>query len=1421
MKNYNKIISIFLFLFLLTVSNGFSRDTLHLIHLADSEASVPTLETAPNFAALVDEFVNQGESLRLSTLILSSGDNYLPGPFMSASGDRSMRDIFREATGNQSMREGNGRADIQIHNILGVEASAIGNHEFDLGTDFFAGLMEGDIRPGDPRDLGCEFPYLSANLDFSNDGKLSQLYTTDLLKNTDFRTVDIDNPVEKKMAPYTIIEKDNKKYGIVGATTPIVESISSTGGVVAKEPGGRTNNMESLASILQPYVDTLTNEGCEIIILLTHMQQLSLEMELISYLNNVDIIIGGGSNSILADDNDSLFEGDIKVDTYPIKTKNKNGDPALIVNTDGGMKYVGRLYVEFDDSGIVDLSSLNEDISGAWKADSNTVKQFHSDYNDAFEDVNSRAYKVKLITDGLSSVIASKDGNTFGYTNVFLEGRRSSVRTGETNLGNLTADANLWYAKTIDSNVKVSLKNGGGIRAEIGNVTASGVDNFKLIPPIANPIAGKEYGEISQLDIENSMRFNNGLTLFSLTAEQLLEVLNHGVASSGPGATPGQFSQVGGIRFTYDTLRAPGLRVREAWIIDEIGNDIEKIAENGEVIGDPNREIRCVSLGFLVAGGDGYPYPEYKSENESFFNEVDLVAEIQTGQATYANDGTEQDALSEYLALNHNSKLTAFNKKNEGRINLIKPSTKLHLIHLADAEASVPALSTAPNFAALVDKFVKDGDDLGIETLILSSGDNYLPGPFMSGAGDGSMREVFRNATGNPYMREGNGRGDIVIHNILGVQASAIGNHEFDLGTSFFADVIATDIRSEGEARYFGANFPYLSSNLDFSADGNLSDLVTDEVLLNRNFENGFYNINNPSQNEIAKSTIIRQPDGSTYGIIGATTPIVESISSTGDVVASEPGGGTNNMEQLASIINDEVNRLKDKGIDKIILLAHMQQISLEQELIGYLKEVDVVIAGGSNTILADENDRLKVGDVAADTYPIVTKNLDGNTALIVNTDGGYNYLGRLLVEFDSEGNIIENSIDSDISGAWITDDQMLEEQFGSIDNAFSDSSSRAAKVKTITDGIQQVIIDKDGNTFGWTDVFLEGRRSEVRTKETNLGNLTAEANLWYAKTIDNTVEVSLKNGGGIRAEIGNILASGVSNFELVPPVANQLAGKEAGQISQLDIENSMRFNNALTLVTLTAEQLVKTIEHAISASTEGATPGQFPQIAGLRFSWNPNFTAGSRIVDAFIVDENSEISSTLVSNGELQGDPNRSIRVVTLNFLVDGGDSYPYPDFKSENEGFFNEVELNEEGVFSGQATFAEDGTEQDALAEYLITFHKDKNNAWDMIRDYRILDVTTTSVDEEGNSSLEVIAYPNPSTGIVNFRFYLPSIQKVDIKLSNALGQTIAQYDLGTLESGLNNHQIDFRDFISGRYYISISGKSFDTTSVINISK
>ena len=649
--------------------------------------------------------------------------------------------------------------------------------------------------------------------------------------------------------------------------------------------------------------------------------------------------------------------------------------------------------------------------------------------------------------------------------------------------------------------------------------------------------------------------------------------------------------------------------------------------------------------------------------------------------------------------------------------------SRLQLLHASDLEGGVDAVGDAPNFAAVVEALEQDASG---PSILISAGDNYIPGPFFSAAGDGSLRPVFQGVHDTLFglpegslnnIREAGGRADVTIMNIIGFDASALGNHEFDAGTAVVSDIIGTDIRGDtlGDVRWLGAQFPYLSANLDFSGDGNLSGLFTDQVLPNTAFQSTPDDLGAAgAAPKIAPYTIIDLGNGERAAVIGGTTPKLDSITSPGGVQVREPGAGSDDMAALASILQPAIDtaRQGDDGalgtaddIDKIILVTHLQQISLEEELIPLLSGVDIAVAGGGDTLLANNTERLRTGDTADRAYPIVTTNLDGDPALIVSTPGEYAYVGRLVVDFDANGVLLADHLNSAVNDAYPTDSNGVQSLWGDLDAPFADGT-KGAQVKRLTDAIEGVVTDKDGNVFGRSLVFLEGRRDFVRTEETNLGNLTADANLAMARQTDAATVISIKNGGGIRAEIGFIDGD---TGELLPTQANALSGKEAGQISQLDIENSLRFNNGLTLLTVTAQELKTLAEHAVAASEPGDTPGQFPQVAGLRFSFDPQMPArqtddagaetqpGERIRSLAVVDPNGFLLDRVVEAGQVVGDAARTFRIVTLNFMADGGDDYPFPDR--------DRVDLAQadEAARTGAATFAPDGSEQDAMAEHL----------------------------------------------------------------------------------------------------------------------
>ncbi|MDX2287651.1 MAG: choice-of-anchor I family protein [Hyphomicrobiaceae bacterium] len=765
---------------------------------------------------------------------------------------------------------------------------------------------------------------------------------------------------------------------------------------------------------------------------------------------------------------------------------------------------------------------------------------------------------------------------------------------------------------------------------------------------------------------------------------------------------------------------------RDVWseVVDL--DQIEVGYVDGSGLGDGGDEVNLwvgnpQESGILV---DSEAYPDTAANNAASYD-VDLGAFSTVGNgsgavATQALGGSGADTPA---------------VASPGTTASTQPFT-LQLLHFADAEAGLLASDTAPLLAALVDGF----DDDYANTLILAGGDNFIPGPFLAAGTDVSVRDELNASSGSTITSSTLPIAgvDIAIHNVIGVEASTVGNHEFDLGTRVFADAI----RPGSTAGWVGAEFPYLSANLDFSADADISgrfeQTVGDSDLELASTLNG----------RIVPSAIVEK-GGEQIGLVGVTTQILSAISSTGNV--SVIGPDQNDMPALAAILQPVIDDLRDQGVNKIVLMAHLQQIQLEQALAPLLDGVDIILAAGSNTRLGDADDEAVAfpGHAAdfAGTYPIVVNQPDGETTLIVNTDNEFTYLGRLVVDFDDNGDIILDSLDTSINGAYAaTVDNVAEawdidpDTVATIEDiqataAFADGT-KGDLVRDMTDAVDAVISLKDGNTPGFTSVYLEGERAIVRTQETNLGNLSADANAYALRQAlgdagEDVFVVSLKNGGGIRSVIGSV---DVATGEKEPTLANPDAGKVEGDISVLDVENSLRFNNRLVAFDVTAENLKAILEHGVAASGPGQTPGQFPQIGGIAFSWDPAGTArsndgttpGTRVQNVALIGEDGSKTPLYVDGVLVDGAPT-TITVVTLNFLAAtnpssalglGGDNYPMNQLGTNFRVLLNDGTLQS---VSDPAQLAAGSLpsnalgEQQAFIDYVAEFFPDAANAYD----------------------------------------------------------------------------------------------------------
>lgn len=637
---------------------------------------------------------------------------------------------------------------------------------------------------------------------------------------------------------------------------------------------------------------------------------------------------------------------------------------------------------------------------------------------------------------------------------------------------------------------------------------------------------------------------------------------------------------------------------------------------------------------------------------------------------------------------------------------------RLQLLHASDQEAGVAAVQDAVGLSAVMNAL--DGNYTN--TLKLTSGDLFIAGPFAD-----ASRSLYDSAADGGAADQP-GIADILIQNQLGWDAAAVGNHEFDAGAESFFNLLAANPdlvngaeggRGIGATGYLGAQFPYLSANLDYS------DVAPPEGL--EVVESG----GTPRANTLSGS-VVQTVNGEQVGIVAAVTPYLPSIADIGDV-RMETGDGITattpvdeQVEALLDNLEPEVDALTHGGVDKVVLMTHLQEAEIEQALAQALVDrdvpVDVLIGGGSHRVMADEatvpplreDETQQTSGELLQPYP--QGFTDGeDTVLYVNTGANYRYLSQLVVDFDEDGEIV--GVD-EASGTFATDiagvDRLYEEEI----TTFEEVAAKAdPELVAITEGVGTFINELDADVYGQTDVFLNGIRGDVRTQETNLGNLSADANLFYAEQYLETygdellpgfdgIDVSIKNGGGIRDAIGqSFVAGGGGEVVQVPPQANPSVGKEEGDVSRLDISNSLRFDNDLTVGTVTAAGLYELAEHAVSGVE--LVSGRFGQFGGMAFSFDPTAAArtetqpGERIQNLVLLDEEGAVREVIVEDGALVADPQSTYSVVTLSFLSEGGDSYPLVIEDQAALGDLAEPET------LGQAELAAGG-EQDALAEY-----------------------------------------------------------------------------------------------------------------------
>ncbi|RYG94231.1 MAG: multifunctional 2',3'-cyclic-nucleotide 2'-phosphodiesterase/5'-nucleotidase/3'-nucleotidase, partial [Alphaproteobacteria bacterium] len=298
-------------------------------------------------------------------------------------------------------------------------------------------------------------------------------------------------------------------------------------------------------------------------------------------------------------------------------------------------------------------------------------------------------------------------------------------------------------------------------------------------------------------------------------------------------------------------------------------------------------------------------------------------------------------------------------------------------------------------------------------------------------------------------------------------------------------------------------------------------------------------------------------------------------------------------FESVTEYVKGAVGALTDVGINKIIVLSHIGY-PVDQELGKAVSGIDLIVGGHTHTFLGDVP-----GSVGP--YPTIVKNPDGKDVPIVTAGQYAKVLGDIKVTWDDAGNVTSAEGAPILLDASVTPDQ------GFLDRiAEAGKPLEALKAKVV----------------GSTTAEIVGDRNVCRVSECSMGNLVADAQL--DRVADQGVTISIANSGGLRASI------------------------DAGDITMGEVLTVLPFSNTLATFKIKGSGVVAALENGLSQIADIA--GRFPQVAGLKYTFDKSKDVGSRLV-----------GDVLVQDGDnwVPIDPEKVYGVVTNNYVRGGGDGY------------------------------------------------------------------------------------------------------------------------------------------------------------------
>ena len=361
--------------------------------------------------------------------------------------------------------------------------------------------------------------------------------------------------------------------------------------------------------------------------------------------------------------------------------------------------------------------------------------------------------------------------------------------------------------------------------------------------------------------------------------------------------------------------------------------------------------------------------------------------------------------------------------------------------------------------------------------------------------------------------------------------------------------------------------------------------------------------------------TIFTAANGKKIGVFGLATPETATKAHPAKIQGVTFVGG----QDMMKLAQTEVDTLKAAGCDYVICLGHL---GIDAESTGN-RSIDVLNAVTGIDVFIDGHSHSTLDQIKAAT------NGTGKVGNAYLTSTGTKLANVGVVDIAPDGTITTSNVP--------------------LDTLTAENADTAAVIQRI----QQQIDADYGAVFAQSEVQLNGEKAQVRTGETNLGDLITDAMLWQAGTLGEKVDAAISNGGGIRASLS------------------------VGGLTKKDINTVLPFGNTLYLVKLTGAQLLEALEASTCSLPESI--GAFPQVSGIEYTVNTGakFSSTENYPGSTYGKPNAVNRVTIQRVGGAAFDPAETYTIVTNDFLGAGGDTYY--TFKSSPVGYDTGVPLDE----------------------------------------------------------------------------------------------------------------------------------------------